>query len=130
MEFLHTLVYRILEKCAKTTIHFVFTGIRCTKLGHWNLHELACFFIDMVRLVRTALPIHDDRMVKCVFCGDGLLDFAYLFDYLDQHKTRLEESSDEAEAEIKGILAKILMLEWNRDERVWNEQDLVSHSLY
>jgi hypothetical protein len=127
MEVLQALIYRILKRCPENTIHFVFTGIKRMKLDHWQLQELACFVIDMARLVKTALPIQGDRMMKCIFCGDGLLDFSYLFDYLEQHKQRLEAGSEEVQEEIKDIFEKMLMLDWNWSQSCWIEQDLVSH---
>lgn len=127
MEVLQALIHRILEKCSENTIHFIFTGIRCTKLNPRRLYQLAGFVIDMARLVRDVLSIQDDRMVKCIFCGDGLLDFTYLFDSLEQHKKRLEEGSEEDKKEIEDILEKTLMLDWNGYHEVWIEQDLVNH---
>lgn len=130
MEVLQALIYQILEKCPGNTMHFIFTGINCRGLGHQSLNHLACFIIDMARLVRAILPNHmqDNRMVKCVFCGDGLLDLSCLLDYLFQHKERLEKGSEEEQDEVQKLFAKILMLEWNiHEEDRWDEQDLECH---
>ncbi|KAE8554912.1 hypothetical protein TMatcc_005529 [Talaromyces marneffei ATCC 18224] len=106
MEVLQVLISRILEMCPENNIRIIFSGIKRPKLSHSALHELACFVLDMARLVRTVLPIEDKRTVKCVICGDGLLDSTYLFGYLEQHKERLEEGSEEEKDEIKGILER------------------------
>lgn len=121
MEVLQGLIYRILEKCPENTMHFIFTGIKRMDLGY-PLDELACFVIDMARLVRTVLPNQNNGMVKCIFCGHDLLETAYLFGYLEQHKYRLERGNQEEKEEIQDILKNMLILKWNRYDGWWDEK--------
>lgn len=121
MDVLHSLISRFLKECSEHTIHFVFTGIKYREFEYRRLYELSSFFIVMARLVRT---VQNDRMVKCIFCGDGLLD---LLDCLEQKKERLKQGTKEENKDIQLTLARTLMLRWNDSEACWHEQDLVSH---
>jgi hypothetical protein len=121
MEVLQGLIYRILEKCPENTMHFIFTGIKRMDLGY-PLDELACFVIDMARLVRNVLPKQNNGMVKCIFCGHDLLETSYLFGYLEQHKYQLERGNQEEKEEIQDIVKNMLILKWNRYDGWWDEK--------
>lgn len=116
MEILTELIYQILEKCPKIFMHFVFSGIVLDHYYEDLLHHLARFMIDMGRLVGYVDPIGENRMVKCIFSGAGLLDKAYLLDFLMSER-RKEFENPREKAEIEDVFAQTLRLDWNRHRR-------------
>lgn len=116
MEILTELIYQILEKCPRLFMHFVFSGIVLDHHYEDLLHHLAHFMIDMGRLVGYVDPIGENRMVKCIFSGVGLLDKAYLWDIFMSERGKEFENPRE-KAEIEDIFVQTLMLDWNRHRR-------------
>lgn len=97
----------LLEKHQKKTMHFIFSGIQPCDTDEDQRLALARFIIDMGRLASTVLPKGEERMVKCVFCGDIL--FGCLLDDLKSEKKVKCYDPEEQE-----IFRKILMLKWDR----------------
>jgi hypothetical protein len=124
MEILTELIYQILEKCPELFVHFVFSGIVLDHHYEDWFHHLARFMIDMGRLVGCVDPIGENRMVKCIFSGLGLLDEAYLFKFLRMEREKKFENPRK-KAEIEDIYVQTLMLDWNRHRRRYQTFELI-----
>lgn len=119
MEILKRLISRILDYCPGHTMHFIFSGIMIDGASpEKTLRNTARFVIDMARIVGYVDPSGANRLVKCVFCGSGLLHPKYLIPYLESEKQK-ERDSGEEEANDK--YRRMLMLAWNGEEDYYEE---------
>lgn len=90
MDTVGLLIKQALEELPKT-MHFIFSGLRLFELNAEQRVNLASFMFGMAQHIATVIdPTTDKRMVKCVFCGDGLLPSSGFVDYLEKEKQKLQ----------------------------------------
>lgn len=102
MMMVANLISEVLKELPKRTIHFIFSGLRpSTMTNNEQRDGLTRFMLEMADMVKTISGDRDDdRMIKCVFCGDGLFDSLGLVRLLEEE-------------------GQTLMLKWEPAKSVW-----------
>lgn len=122
MDIVEFLIKQALEELPKT-MHFIFSGLRMFELNAEQRLNLASFMFSMAQRIATVIgPKKDKRMVKCVFCGDGLLGSSGFVDYFEKEKQKVQtKGGDPTEMKrLAGLCTNTMMLKWERGE--WHRQ--------